>query len=158
MRVAFFTDMFLPQVNGVTNAIVQLVKELADRGHSIYIVAPNFPRLQEFSYPNVTVKRCAAIPALFYKDLKLASLFDLSVLNLLRNEEVDVIHFHTPAMLGLQAIIIARLLKLPLVGTFHGFFMDRRYLKHLKLNYGIMESLVWRISNLFYNGCEVVVC
>ena len=81
MRIAFFTDMFLPQTNGVTNAVVQLAKGLSDRGHHVYIVAPRFPQLQEFTYPNITVKRCASIPAFVYPNLKLTTVFDPAVLS-----------------------------------------------------------------------------
>lgn len=158
MRIAFFTDMFLPQMNGVANAVVQLAKGLSDRGNHVYIIAPRFPRLQEFTYPNITVKRCASIPAFVYPNLKLTTVFDHAVLKFIKDNKVEIIHFHTPATLGLQAILTARLLKLPLIGTFHGFFMDQQYLKHLKLNYRIVESLVWRFSNLFYNRCDAVVC
>ena len=158
MKIAFFTDMFLPQVNGPTTAIVDMAKKLADRGHQIYIIAPKFPKIHEFSYKNVAVRRCASVPAMIYKDLKLTSVFDPSILKLVKDNKIDIVHFHTPATLGLQAILVARILRLPLVGTFHGYFMDRALLRHAKLDYAFAENLAWRYSNFIYNRCDLVVC
>ena len=69
-----------------------------------------------------------------------------------------MVHFHTPTPLGLEGIVIAKLLRLPLIGTFHGYFMDKEYLKHVKLNYDFAERLMWRYSNFFYNKCNLIVC
>lgn len=158
MRIAFFTDMFLPQINGVTTSIVSMAKKLADRGHHVYIIAPKFSRIQEFSYKNVTVRRCASVPALIYKDLKLSSAFDPWILKFVRDNRIEIVHFHTPMAFGIQAILVAKILGLPLVGTFHGFFMHHDYLKHIKLNYKPVHELAWRYSNFFYNRCDIVTC
>lgn len=158
MNIAFFTDMFLPQINGPATVVVDMAKKLADRGHRVYIIAPDFPNLKELSHRNVIVRRCASVPALIYKGLRLTSFFDPAVLKFVRDNRIDIVHFHTPATLGMQAILVARLLGLPLVGTFHGFFMHPEYLKHAKMNYEVMHKLAWKYSNFFYNQCDIVVC
>ena len=57
MNIAIFTDSFTPLINGVVTATLSLIKGLADRGHKIYVIAPRYKNIKEFSYPNVTVIR-----------------------------------------------------------------------------------------------------
>ncbi|MBI3037212.1 glycosyltransferase [Candidatus Woesearchaeota archaeon] len=158
MRIAFFTDTFHPQINGIVTSVVAIAKKLADRGHSIYIIAPKFPKAEQFSYPNITVFRRPSVPALIYKDFKFTLPFDPWLMKFIMDEKVDIIHFHTPITLGLQAVLIAKLLSIPLVGSFHTFFADPHYLKHIRLNNKVMQRLAWKWSNSYYNRCDLVVC
>lgn len=158
MRIAFFTDTFHPQINGIVTSIVAIAKKLADRGHVIYIIAPKFTKAEHFYYPNITVFRRPSLPALIYEGFKFTLPFDPWLIKFITDEKVGIIHFHTPITLGLQAVLIAKLLSIPLVGTFHTFFADPNYLKHIKLNNRIMERLAWKWSNSYYNRCDLVVC
>ncbi len=58
--------------------------------------------------------------------------------------------------LGHQAISIAKFLRKPIVGTFHTFFADPDYLKHIKIDGKIIEKIGWIYSNAHYNRCDVV--
>ncbi|MFT4303166.1 MAG: glycosyltransferase [Candidatus Woesearchaeota archaeon] len=156
MRIAIFADNFLPQVNGVVTATLNLAKGMANKGHEVLIIAPKYSEKCTFSYKNIEIFRQASMPAFFYPDLKLAPTFNPIFFNYLRKKKIDVIHFVTPLFLGMQAIISANLLKKPLIGTFHTFFADDQYLKHAKLNYSFMQSLGWSYSNMFYNKCNLV--
>ena len=40
----------------------------------------------------------------------------------LKKYKPDIVRFQTPMSLGVHAILVARLLNLPLIGTFHTFF------------------------------------
>ncbi|MBI2550126.1 glycosyltransferase [Candidatus Woesearchaeota archaeon] len=158
MRIAFFTDTFLPQINGVVVYVTEIARHLADRGHHIYIIAPKSARTGTFVYPNVTVLRRMSVPAPFYGGFKFTLPFDPFLLKFAIDKKIDVIHFHTPLMLGMQAFIIARILNLPLIGTFHTFFAHPHYLKHIRMNNWIMEKLAWKWSNTYYNRCDLVIC
>ncbi|MBI2144640.1 glycosyltransferase [Candidatus Woesearchaeota archaeon] len=157
MRIAFFTEMFPPLVNGVAVSVAELAKKLADRGHTIYVFAPKYPG-HSFSYPNIRLMPRRAISVPKYKNVKLALPFNPGIFRFIKKEKIGVVHFHTPTPLGLEGIVIAKLLRLPLIGSFHGYFMDKAYLKHVKLNYDFAERLAWKYSNFFYNTCNLVVC
>ena len=158
MRIAIFTDSFLPQINGVVTSIIDMSKGLADKGHEIYVIAPKYDGVNEFIYNNVQVKRVPSISAGFYEDFKFTSQFSLKILKYLRKEKIELIHFHTPITLGAQAIILSRLLKVPLIGTFHTFITDPNYLKHIKLNSRIIQRLSWAYVRIYYNKCDLITC
>ncbi len=158
MRIAIFTDTFLPQINGVVTATINLAKGLADRGHKVWIFAPKFRNTKEFKHKNVYVKRNFSVPAGFYEDFKFTSPIGLSIIKEIRRNNIQAVHFQTPITLGVQAIIIAKLLRLPLIGTFHTFFADEEYLKHVKFNNKIAQRIMWEYSNIYYNRCTLVTC
>jgi 1,2-diacylglycerol 3-alpha-glucosyltransferase len=158
MRIAFFTDSFMPLTNGVSVCVAEMARKLADRGHNIYIIAPQYTRAETFKYSNVTVIRKKCVPSPLYKGLKFTMPFDPALLNYMSDQKIDIIHFHTPLTLGMQAIMVAKILDIPLIGTFHTFFMDPQYLKHIGMNYRFMQKVGWKWSNVFYNRCDIVVC
>lgn len=156
MRIAFFTDMFFPQITGIATSVFELAKKLADRGHKVYIVSPKYTGFS-YSYPNITPIFCQSIP-LFYQNTNLALPFNPKIVQMLMKEKVDVVHVHTLMTLCLNAILAAKILKLPIVGTFHSFIMDKPYLKHMKLDYNIVERWAWNYAKLMYNKCDLIVC
>jgi len=159
MKIALFTDTFAPLVDGVVTSTVNLAKNLADRGNKIYIIAPNFnKKFKEFKYHNIKVKRIYSLPAFFYSGYRFTYPFSFKILKYLKKEKVELIHFQTPVILGLQAILISKILKLPLVGTFHTFFTNADYLKHIKMDYKSVENMAWFYARAYYNKCDLVTC
>jgi 1,2-diacylglycerol 3-alpha-glucosyltransferase len=158
MNIAIFTDTFLPQTNGVVTATIDLAKGLSKNGNKIIIFAPKYNTKKEFKYKNVKVIRESGIPALFYEDFKLVIPNFLKIQSIIKKEKIEIIHFQTPISLGMQAIMIAKLNNLPLVGTFHTFFADPEYLKHIKINIKPIQDIAWTFSNMFYNRCNLVTC
>ena len=158
MKIAIFTDSFIPQINGVVTSTINLAKGLADKGNKVFIIAPKYKNIKEFNYPSIQVKRVPGIPALFYEEFKFTYFFSIKLLKYLKKEKIDIIHFQTPLTLGAQAIILSRRLKVPLVGTFHTFFMDPEYLKHIKINNKLVQKLAWFYARMYYNKCNLITC
>ena len=47
MKIGFFTDTYLPHINGVTISVETCAQALEARGHEVYIIAPKYPRYKE---------------------------------------------------------------------------------------------------------------
>jgi 1,2-diacylglycerol 3-alpha-glucosyltransferase len=156
MRIAIFTDTFLPKIDGIVTFVLSLAKGLADRGHEIYIIAPKYPNFKELVYKNIQVIRLPSTNLFIYPEFKLTHLFSLKVFNLLRKKKIDAILFETPISLGFQAFLVSKLLRKPLIGTFHTFFSHEEYLKHVKLSNNFFQRFFWGYARLFYNRGEVI--
>lgn len=160
LRVAFFVDNFYPQFNGVLTSYMNTINELARRGHEILVVAPKIASQKRydpsgFPYP-LLYKR--GIPAFFYPDFRLTWPFSITSLLKTRQFEADIIHFHSPLTIAMQGISTARMLKVPLVGTFHTFFAETEYLKVVGLeDWRWLVNAGWWYNNLLYDACDVVV-
>jgi len=156
MKIAIFTDTFLPKIDGIVTFVLSLAKGLADRGHEIYIIAPKYPGVKELVYKNIHIIRLPSTNLFIYPEFKLTHLFSLKVFNLLRKKKIDAILFETPISLGFQAILVSKLLRKPLIGTFHTFFSHEEYLKHVKLDNNFFQRFFWGYARLFYNRGEVI--
>ena len=156
MKIAIFTDSFTPQVNGVVTATVSLITHLADKGHLIYVIAPKYKNVKEFDYKNVKVIRVPSVPAFFYPEFRINIPLRLKILKYLKKENIDLIHFQTPLTIGLQGIIISKMMKVPLVGTFHTLITHPQYLKHGGADFSIFKRVLWAYSKAFYNRCDLI--
>ena len=165
MKVAHFTDTFYPSLNGVVTSVVNLSKALTDQGHSVTIFAPHPPHDKDlhWDYPEIKLELLPSMPALFYPDFRLSSPLSMEVLRLMNEDQPDIIHFHTPLTVGLAGILIGKMKKIPVVGTFHTYFMEPEYLQVVNLdilkfnNKNVATKIGWVYSNMLYNQADVVI-
>ncbi len=164
MKIAIFTDVFPPSINGVSSSILLLSKELVRRGHFVRVFTPKIRKgqLTKAQLEGVNVSYSSSIPSLFYPDVKLAiPVYPKTVYQLMK-DKIDIVHFHTPLPIGADGILAAKLLGLPIVGTFHTYFMEPEYLKVMGLDRAgkgmtnLLVKLGWKYSNLYYNAANLV--
>lgn len=128
MRIAQFTNFYLPIVNGVVRSVESFREELTRRGHSVFVFAQDAPDHEDvapfiFRYPSLPLPTqmdvSAVIPVSNFVDKLLPSL------------KPQVIHTHHPVLLGQTAARKADELDLPLVFTFHTQY--REYTHYIPL-------------------------
>lgn len=159
MNIAYFTDMFLPQVNGVATSIATFSKELGRRGHRVVIFTPEFKTdgRTQFKARNVRVVSLPSLPALIYPEYRL-SIFGLpKILQVLRSFRPDIIHFHTPMTVGFDALLTAKILDKPLVGTFHAYITTPDYLSWIKNRFAlkVVTDFGLHYCRFFYDACAL---
>ncbi len=153
MKIAIFSDTFPPQVNGVATHTDYLARILSEDNNEVWVVtaSKNVPADPARKYKIVLLP---SIPALIYKGERFAIPTGKGY-RLLKKIKINLIHTHTPFSVGLEAMIAARMLKIPIVGTHHTFYDF--YLKHVWLNYDWMKKLSWKIILFYYNRCDLVL-
>ncbi len=130
MRIAIFTDTYLPDKNGVSMSIDSFTKLMADDGHQIMIFCPFGGRFKDKKYPNITIKRYLSITAPSYKDMQLALPFIWTAVRDLKEFNPDVVHIQTPLGIGWIGIWATKILKMPNIQTYHTYIPD--FLVYLK--------------------------
>ena len=114
MRVAVVTESFLPQVNGVTNTVRQVVDHLRRTGHEAIIVAPG---PGPASYDGVPVVRVRSVGLPTYRSFPIG-LPDAAVHRALVDFDPDVVHLASPIALGAVGLRAARRLGVPTVAVY----------------------------------------
>ena len=119
MRVANFTDTYLPRRDGVITSLRTLVAELRAQGHAALTVVPRHPD----QCPEIDLLRLRAVPC-GVADLRLSPWLLRGAaadrtLAAVAGHAPDVIHVHTPGPVGLLGVLAAKRLGLPLVQTYH---------------------------------------
>jgi 1,2-diacylglycerol 3-alpha-glucosyltransferase len=162
MRIAYFTDTFLPHIGGIEISLLNTVTTLAEKGHQIVIFVPKFKsKLKIYSINHsITVVPLSTLPLNINSQLKVSLPELQKVLRQLSKFNPDIIHFHTALTIGFTAIIAAKILRKPLVGTIHYYFTNSQYLDigGNKLTIRIMKSLykiLYQYSCFIYGKCDL---
>lgn len=122
MRIGLFTDTYLPDINGVVSSIYTLQLELEKNGHEVFVVTTHPGLLQIQREGNIL-----RLPGLELKQLYgyvLTSPIHFAVLKDVREMKLDIIHAHTEFGIGIFARILAKMLSIPLVSTYHTTYED----------------------------------
>lgn len=150
MRIAFFTETFLPKVDGIVTRLRFTVAELVRQGHEVLVFAPGsgcteyggarvvrIPGQRFPLYPELTV----AFPRAFIRRELLAF-------------QPDIIHTADPAALGIAGIYYSDVLHIPMVASYHTRLP--KYVHYYGL--GSLEPLVWKLMRFRHNSAQLNLC
>ncbi len=144
----------------MTVAVLNQATEMAQRGHEVHIFRPRPPRRAATCTlpPGVHVVDVPlSIPAPKFPQLRVAIPTFLRTWRHLRRIDPDIVHVNTEWGVGWEGLVAARLLRKPVIGTFHTFFADPAYLKTIGLPpLRCVQWSMWRYSVFFFNRCRAV--
>ena len=152
MRIGIFTDSYKPYTSGVVNSIITFQEELSAWGHEVYIFAPRYPHYNDYE-PNVY--RFRSIPAPTIKNYTLALPYYPGLNALLRKIDLDIIHVHSPFIMGQIGLYCARKHDLPLVFTYHTMY--DQYVHYVPLAKNLAKKLTVHYSKYFCNRCDHII-
>src|SRR5215468_6478355 len=152
MRVALFTNNYLPFRGGVTTAVETLRLGLERLRHPTRVFAPAAcPPVADprwvFRYPS--------IPAPTYPGFCLAWPFSRRVHAVVREFAPDVVHAQHPFLLGPAARRFARRFGRPLVFTYHTRY--EKYAHYVPLPECVVAAATVRLASRFANTADLVV-
>lgn len=144
MEIAFFTDSYAPTRDGVATVVSGLARELHRLGHGVRVFTPNPVKgapPETLEMDGIRVVRVRSLPVPMYGEYR----WGVFPFSQLRGEHfadsVDLIHLHTPGILGSTGFLAARRFSKPLVGTFHTNVWEMR---------GSFPSTFW--TRLFFRA------
>lgn len=135
MRIAMFTNNYLPHVGGVARSVKTLEDACRAGGHQVRIIAPEFG--DEKAGTNGEVLRVAAIRNFNGSDFSIRLPVASCVHERLQEFAPDVIHSHQPLLMGDTALREAWKLKVPLVFTHHTLY--ERYVHYVPLDSSLLD-------------------
>ncbi len=151
MRVAFTSGSLIQDFDGVSNVVYKYIDLLKAKGVEIIAFSQITPAISEQKVPIFKVPSFA-IP--LYKRYRF-SIFTKSILfRELNKFQPDLIHIHTPDLLGFEAINYGLVHKIPVVATHHTRFDV--YLSYYHLSF--LTNLAWFWMRKLYTKCNLVFC
>ncbi len=153
MKIGIFTDSFRPYTSGVVRSIELFSREFNNRGHQVYIFGPDYPLLHPPKEEGVF--RFISVPAPTMPDFALPIPISVQLGKTIRHLGLDIIHSHSPFMLGSMGARAARRYKLPLIFTFHTLY--DQYVHYFPFARQASKQVVQRISRNFCNRANRVV-
>lgn len=116
-----FSDSYLPRVSGVVHSLEALARGLRAKGHDVIIVAPAYRGYQD---TDSHVLRFPSFRPLRGENFPLAVPFSPTARKRLEEIPFDLVHTHTPFLMGSVAAGISRRRHVPLVFTHHTLYEE----------------------------------
>lgn len=121
MRVALFTDSYLPTIDGVVTSVLTTRRQLEADGHEVVIFAPEDPRRRGVRETGTIYVRAKEFRS--YPGYRLA-MFPGHEVDLIKDMGIDVIHIHGVGFVGIKGLWASWQAKIPRVSTFHTMIHD----------------------------------
>ncbi len=150
MRIALFTETFLPKVDGIVTRLRHTVDHLQRNGDDVLVVCPD-GGLKE--HKGARIYGVSGFPLPLYPELKLA-LPRPAIGMALAEFKPDVIHVVNPAVLGLGGLYYAKVMQIPLIASYHTHLPQ--YLQHYGL--GMLEPVMWELIKANHNQAQLNLC
>jgi phosphatidylinositol alpha 1,6-mannosyltransferase len=145
VRVALFTDTFVPQVNGVARTLDRFVQALRSRGGEARVFTTTDPHAGTREHG---ITRWPSVPFWGDPHLRMAPVFRARAHEALAEWAPSVVFAATPFGIGLAGRSAALALGIPLVTSYHTHFAA--YARF----YGLrgLERFSWRALRWFHNA------
>ncbi len=152
MKIAYFTDTFYPEINGVTNTLNNLTAYLTKTGIEYLVFAPDYNSGRWDSEERVI--RFKGLPPFVNPNSRLALPNYRTVRNAILEFDPDIIHITIELGIGLAGLRVARELNIPIVMSYHTNFdsyLNLYEFGHLKRGY-------WGYVKWFHSFANANLC
>ena len=152
MKIAMFTNLYLPIVGGVSISVERFSEAYRERHHDVLIVAPRFPGQPD---REEHVLRIPAIQEFNGTDFSVALPPGHELKALLNDFAPDLIHSHHPFLLGDAAVREANRLRIPLVYTHHTMY--EHYTHYVPMDCRLLRDFVVQLATRYTDFCSLVI-
>ncbi len=158
LKIAFYTDTYLPARDGVVTSILNTEQQLVKKGNEVYTFAAGNAQTRKMVAGNKNITVVRGMKFSKYPQYNLA-LLPMASYHKQLEINPDIVHAHTPFIMGTWALAFAKIEKIPVVSTFHTMFTDRFVLQEYasKRAAVALEKYSWKYASFFYNRCNAVI-
>ncbi len=173
MKIAMFSDAFMPRINGVSISIDSYTKQLVSQGHEVLVVCPQYIETEsdaEFYFSKsqtpfideeqvYKIFRVTGIKLVFSKEDRLARLENwFKVKKRVDEFNPDVVHVHSEYFIGYFGLVYAKYRLVPLFYTFHTLW-DEYVAGYIPRHYGgdIVKAVSRRMIKFYLKNADILI-
>jgi phosphatidylinositol alpha 1,6-mannosyltransferase len=145
LRIAFFTDAYFSQINGVSRTVEHLLRFLEERGCQTVVFAPGDPA----QAPRRRAYLYQGIPLPFYAECRLGVPISPRFYEAFTGFKPDLVHLVTEYSMGLAGLYCARRFDVPAVSSYHTDIS--RYAAYYRLPF--LSEAAWSYLVWFHRQC-----
>ena len=150
LRVAVFTETFLPKIDGIVSVLQLMLQRLNEQGHQVILFGPEGGP-EEFA--GAEIVGVGGPKVFFYPELD----FNYPrpwIYQRVKQFNPDVIHAVNPFVLGAFGLYCARRLDTPTLASYHTDMA--RYADHY--GFGFTKPALWSYLRSMHNRADVNLC
>lgn len=153
MKVAVFTETFLPKMDGIVRVVCLLIDHLRENDIEVLIIGPNLADNGErvTEYNGCKVIPLDGLPLPWYPELRFTGPSP-TVYRELQAFQPDIAHFFHPVTVGIPGLAMAKSMNIPTLVSFHlDFARLARHMNYGPINLGFMESIADYLTRVVFN-------
>lgn len=152
MKIGFFTDGYLPQLNGVATSVEGWTGALKKLGHKVYVIAPSFPNYKD---EGEDIIRIPSVRLLKQPDIRLGFPLSRKSMAQIIKLKLDIVHATSGGSISTLGLIIARAKKISYVFTYYTRWnhFTHYFFKGKIIRPWMMEAA----SRIFCNRCDCII-
>lgn len=151
MRIALFTETFLPKIDGVVTRIIRTLEALEELGHEVIVFAPGEPPPTHAGAKVVRVNSVAFKP--LYPEVRFG-LPTVGIATELADFRPDLVHAVNPVWIGGYGVLSSRRRDLPLLASFHTDLP--KYTEEMGIS--LLRPTAEGVIRFLHNQAEVNLC
>ncbi len=152
MRIAFFSDTYHPYVSGVIASMDSFRKHLEERGHEVFVLVPEYPEKTRKGAKAERVLEMFSLPVPGYDRFRIATPISRDDF---RDLNFDVVHTHSPFIMGRIGARFAERRDIPLIFTCHSLYPE--YSRYFSFLDSVVESVIEDYVVQYCNRCDLVL-
>jgi glycosyltransferase involved in cell wall biosynthesis len=149
VRIAYVTETFPPELNGVALTVERTIRHLRDRGHRVELIRPRQGGEAPLDSPHEL--RTMSCPIPMYSDLRMGLACAGTLRRRFEHTQPQLVHVATEGPLGWAALRAARALNLPVSSDFRTNFHE--YSRYYGL--GWLSPLVYDCLRRFHSQTQL---
>ncbi|HEY0856526.1 MAG TPA: glycosyltransferase family 1 protein [Albitalea sp.] len=149
MRIAFVTETYPPELNGVSLTVERMVRHLRERGHQVELIRPR--QSGEPPLASDEELRTLGCPIPMYPDLRIGLAAGATLRKRFERTQPQLVHVATEGPLGWAALRAGKALNLPVTTDFRtNFHQYSRY-----YGFGWLSPVVQDVLRRFHNHADL---
>lgn len=136
----------------MVTSICTFKEELTRLGHEVFVFAPSYPNYRE---REDNVFRFFSVPSPADANFTLAVPVSPRIGAVVKKLNLDIVHVHSPFIMGQLGLRCARRFGLPLVFTYHTMY--DQYVHYVPVAQELAKEMTVKYSTNFCNRCDLVI-
>lgn len=155
LRVAMFTNNYLPFIGGVSLSIDRLCQGLVRQGSVVKVFAPTYSQSPAVK-DDETVFRCPSLLHARWAFFPIVNIFSRKIEVAFKQFGCDLVHVHHPFWLGKRGMRLAGKSDIPVILTYHTRL--ERYTHYFPFPGTVLKNLVAHfLIKRFANHCDAII-
>ncbi len=130
MNIAYVFESFLPNINGVITATLDLAKRMVERGHKVIFIVPASAQTPDVVY-GIPVVGIPSVELSVYPGLRFILPWSRIPEAVIKREKIDIVHITGPSTVALASMRAAKRQGVQVVHTWHTNLLSPEYMSHI---------------------------
>lgn len=159
-QISFYTDTYFPAIDGVATSIHDFKKELESRGYTVKLLTSGNSQTRKYLAKS---KNTLVAPSIKFPKYPQYNLSILPFIDVGRRwaANSDIVHIHTPFIIGLYGLMSGYVNHTPIVWTFHTLFTNKdtmsQYGPTNKSLKRLVKKYLWSYIHFIAKRCDIVI-